>query len=153
MTLFRRRRSLDVCVCCGFILAASWLASAALRGNGQVAPRSDKASRTPAERKIDSQLLIEIARHEPRSSQNGAPLLKTGVQIDSKGRALVDVRAEVTPVLLRTVRSLGAVVVSTSSEYRSIVAWIPVLKIKQLAANPGVSAIVPAAQAINNNRP
>jgi hypothetical protein len=112
----------------------------------------NKASRTPAEQKIDSQLLIEIARREPRSSRKDAPLLKTGVQIDGKRRALVDVRAEVTPALLKAMRSLGAVVVSSSTEYRSVIAWMPLLKMKQLAASSGVQSIMPAAQATTNNQ-
>lgn len=153
MKLSQLRRPLAVCACCGFFLAGSSAASRTPGAAGQGSTPLDKASRTPAERKIDTQLLIEISRREPQSSRTNAPLPKTDVRIDAKGRAFVDVRADVTPALLRTMRSLGAAVVSTSNEYRSILAWMPLLKVKQLAGNDTVSAVMPAAQAINNRQP
>jgi hypothetical protein len=151
MKLSQFRRPLAVCVCCGCILAAPSVASPALRPVGQGSTPLNKASRTPAERKIDSQLLVEIDKRDPRSSQKNAPLLKTDVRIDGMRRALVDVRADVTPALLTAIRSLGAAIVSTSSEYRSIIAWVPLLKIKQLAGNPVVLSVMPAAKATDNH--
>jgi hypothetical protein len=149
MKAIRFRRPLAVCVCCG-ILAGLLVVSTARRAAGQAPLPLDKASRTPAEQKIDSQLLIEIVRRDPRSVRKNALLPKTAIRIDGKQRAYVDVRADVTPALLKTIRSLGSDVVSTSAEYRSILAWIPLLKMRQLAGDPLVQSIMPAAQAINN---
>lgn len=105
----------------------------------------DKSLRTPAESKISSQLLTEIRNHE-RPAKDRAPLQHTVVKVDADGRALVDVRAVVAAGLLKKMRSLRATIVSTSPEYRSIVAWMPLAKIKQLAADPTVVAIQPAPE-------
>ena len=58
----------------------------------------------------------------------------TGVELDQKGRALVDVRAEVTAALQKNVRKLGGTIESTSSKYRSIIAWVPLNELERLAA-------------------
>jgi hypothetical protein len=121
---------------------------------GGAAPRaasaqtpSEKNSRTPAQRKIDSTLLFEIYRKQGKAAEKHVPPGKTGVRIDSKSRALVDVRAEVTPALQKKVRELGGTIDSTSAEYRSIVAWVPLLKLEQLARDPAVISIIPKPEA------
>ena len=111
---------------------------------------SEKESRTPAQQKINSQLLYELYRLRGEAKQKNVPPDPTGVKLDPKGRALVDVRAEVTPALQKNVRTLGGTIESTSTEYRSIIAWVPLKKLEQLAADPAVHAIEPAAQASIN---
>jgi len=106
---------------------------------------SDKASRTPSDSKVSSQLLTEIRNHD-RSTASRAPLERTVVKVDARERALVDVRAVVAEGLQKKMRALGATIVSTSPEYRSIVAWLPLAKIRQLAADPEVIAIQPAPE-------
>jgi hypothetical protein len=114
--------------------------------------QSEKASRTPAQQKINSQLLYEIYRLRGEAERKGVPTGPTGVKIDTKQRALVDVRAEVTPALEKKIAALGASIVSTSREYRSIIGWIPLLKLEQLAADPAVRALEPAADATTRGR-
>ena len=97
---------------------------------------SEKESRTPAQRKINSQLLYELYRLRGEAKQKNVPPDPTGVKIDQKGRALVDVRAEVTPALQKNVRELGGTIESTSIEYRSIIAWVPLDRLERLAAIP-----------------
>lgn len=108
---------------------------------------SERESRTPAQQKIDSQLLYELYRLRGEAKQKQVPPDPTGVRIDGTGRALVDVRAEVTPALVKKITTLGATIRSTSSEYRSIIAWIPLEKLERLADDPAVRAIGPAAEA------
>ena len=108
---------------------------------------SEKESRTPAQKKIDSQLLYELYRVRGQAKQKNVPPDPTGVRIDPTGRALVDVRADVTPALEKKVRDLGGTIQSTSREYRSIIAWIPLTKLERLANDPAVRAIGPAAEA------
>ena len=109
---------------------------------------SEKASRTPAQRKIDSQLLYEIDRVRGPAAENTVPPRRTGVKLDGKKRALVDIRADATPGLQRKVASLKGTIVSISHEYRSIIAWIPLLKLEQLAEDRRVRAIGPQAEAV-----
>jgi hypothetical protein len=108
---------------------------------------NEKESRTPAQRKIASQVLDEIYRRQGKAAGKHIPG-KTIVKIDTRGRALIDVRAEVTPALLTQLASFESEIVSTSVEYHSIVAWVPLLKIETLAADSAVRAIAAAPQAI-----
>jgi hypothetical protein len=149
-------------------VSPAWLASrcalvplmlAAVLGithRGNAAPRafhaqrpspSEKESRTPAQRKINSQLLYELYRLRGEAKQKQVPTGPTGVKMDRLGRALVDVRAEVTPALQANVRALGGTIQSTSREYRSIIAWIPLRRLERLARDSAVRAIEPAAEA------
>jgi hypothetical protein len=131
------------------ILTAILPACAASRSTGdpqRVRP-SEKDSRTPAQRKINSQLLYELYRFRGQAREKQVPPEPTGVKIDPKHRALVDVRAEVTPALEKKVRGLGGTVESVSRQYRSIVAWIPLTALERLAADPAVRAIEPKAEA------
>jgi hypothetical protein len=113
---------------------------------------SEKESRTPAQQKINSQVLYEIYRRRGIADKKGVPAGPTGVRIDAKGRALVDVRAEVTPALEKKIISLGSDITATSKETRSIEAWIPLLKLEELAADPAVRAIEPKAEATIKKR-
>lgn len=116
----------------------------------QSPPVSEKDARTPAQRKINSQVLYEIYRRRGEAVRKGVPPGSTGVRIDTKGRALVDVRADVTPAIERAIRSAGGTVVSTSAAYHSVIAWVPLLKLESLAGNPAVRAIEPVAEAMTN---
>jgi hypothetical protein len=108
---------------------------------------SEKDARTPAQQKIDSRLLYEIYRVRGEAEARSVPPGPTGVRLDRRGRALVDIRADVTPALLALVRKTGATIVSTSARHRSIIARVPLLQLEPLADNPGVRAISPAAEA------
>jgi hypothetical protein len=138
-------------VVCVFVGASAVTTAAALTGSQTMPP--EKVSRTPAQRKIDSQLLNEIYRRRGQAGQKRVPPGETGVRVDARGRARVDLRAEVTPALLKKVQRLGGIIQSTSVEYRSILAWVPLLKLEQLAGDPAVSSIQPAAEAITNELP
>ena len=113
--------------------------------SGQRRPR--RSAVPAAQQKIDSQLLYEIYRAEGSDRQKNVPPGDTGVKIDSRGRALVDVRADVTPDLEKALVRSGATIVSTSREYHSIIAWIPLLKLEPLAKDRTVRSIAPAPEA------
>ena len=114
---------------------------------------SEKGSRTPAQQKINSQLLFEIYRLRGEAERKGVPPGPTGVKMDQRGRALVDVRAAVTPSLQRRIRQLGGLIVSSSALHQSVVARIPLLKLEALASDPMVRFIEPAAEPITNRPP
>ena len=69
------------------------------------------------------------------------------MKIDSRGRAFVDARADVTLDLQKALVPSGATIVSTSREYYSIIAWIPLLKLEPLAKDRTVRSIAPAPEA------
>ena len=106
----------------------------------------DKTRRTPAQQKIDSQLLFEIHRQSDVTSDEQVQPGRSGVRIDHRNRALIEVRADVTTALQARMRKLQGTVVSTAPEYRAIVAWMPLSTIEQLAADPRITAIRPLAE-------
>jgi hypothetical protein len=125
----------------------------AATATSQTTAPSEKASRTPAQQKIDSRLLDEIDRRQGKPTRNTLPPDQTLLKIDLDGRALVDIRAEVTPALRETLIALKGTIVTTSTEYRSIVAWLPLLKLEEVASDPAVHSIRPAPQAIHAEPP
>lgn len=108
---------------------------------------SEKDSRTPAQQKINSQVLYEIYRERGEAEAKHVPPGPTGVRIDGTKRALVDIRADVTPAMEEKVRSLGGTIESVSAQYRSIIAWVPLLRLEELARERAVHAIEPKAEA------
>jgi len=114
---------------------------------------SEKAARTPAQQKINSQLLYEIYRHRGEAPRRQTPQETTGVRIDARGRALVDIRAEPTAALQTHIARHGGVVLSTSARDRSILARVPLLKLESLASDPAVLFVEPAADATTNRPP
>jgi len=114
---------------------------------GAAAAQSEKQTRTAAQEKIDSRLLYEIYRKRGQAAEKNVPPDATRVDLDKNGRALVDIRAVVTPALLAKVKKTGAAIVSSSTQYHSIIARVPLLQLERLAGDPSVRAISPAADA------
>ncbi|MBY0279812.1 hypothetical protein K2Z84_31135 [Candidatus Binatia bacterium] len=100
-----------------------------------------------ATQKIDSQLLYALYARRGESAQRGTPT-ETTVEVDSGGRTLIDVRADVTPELEEQVRTLGGTVVSTSETHRTILARFPLDKLEELASLQDVRFVQPAAKAV-----
>jgi hypothetical protein len=133
-------------------LIVAALAAVALLGAAQTPSVGEKSGRTPAQQKINTQILFEIYRARGEAVQKGVPP-ETGIRVDARGRTVVDVRAPVTAALLNSIRRLGGVVVSSSSAHESILARIPLLKLETLAADPAVKFIEPAAEATTLGKP
>ena len=106
-----------------------------------------KDQRTAAQRKIDSRLLQAIDNERAGVKRKPADDSPLAVKFDKDHRALVDIRTEVTAAARNDVTRLGGAIVSTSAEHRSIVAWMPLLKLEELAAAATVLSIVTAPQA------
>ena len=111
------------------------------------AGRSEKESRTEAQKKINSQLLNELYRRRGEAEAKGVPPGATLVKIDKEGRAHIDIRCIVSDALLARVKALGGLVESSSAEHHSILARFPILKLEELAKRSDVRFIEPAAEA------
>ena len=98
-----------------------------------------KKRRTPAQRKVDSQLLEEWQKAQGRP---GADRMVT-----------VDLRAEVTPEVLERIRELGGRVLSSFERYRAIRAELPLSEVERLAAHEAVRSIRTADKAVTRKRP
>ena len=111
--------------------------------------QAEKSARTPAQQKINSNLLL--------SSQllRGAPLpaiLKTvGVsreaQPDAHGMVLVDIKADVSDALLSRIAAAGGVVTGAWPRFGAIRAALPLAKIEAVAGEAAVHSIRPAEKA------
>lgn len=108
----------------------------------------EKESRTPAQKKINSQLLYALK--QKRGITEGVPTERINIELDREGRALVDVTAQVTSDVLAQIRKLGGAVISDDARYHTIRARLALEKLEALAKRKDVSFIAPAAQAMNN---
>lgn len=109
--------------------------------------RSEKESRTEAQKKINSQLLYELYRRRGEAEARGVPPGATLVKIDKEGRAHIDIRCTVSDTLLDRVKALGGLIESSSVEHHTILARFPILKLEELAMRSDVRFIEPAAEA------
>src|SRR5262245_4102842 len=88
----------------GITLSGASILDARLASHtGQETATSEKDGRTPAQRKINSQLLYEIYRRRGEAERKGVPPGPTTVDIDARDRALIDVRAEVSAALQNSI--------------------------------------------------
>jgi hypothetical protein len=110
----------------------------------------EKRERTPAQQKIDTQLLYALYRERGEAETKGVPAGELRVKFDEKGRALITVRARVTKTLLARIEHLGGKIVSSSVRYNDIRTYLPLGKLEELAALKEVRAIMPAEEAVTN---
>ena len=109
-----------------------------------------KAARTPAQRKIGSDLLARAASAAAAPpADRPPPPVAAGAGAaagPSAPRVLVDIRADVTPALLARIRGLGGAVVSSVPRYRSVRARLPLAGLEPLAGRADVQWIRTADQ-------
>jgi hypothetical protein len=111
--------------------------------------QEEKATRTPAQKKLDSRLLY--ARKIGRVPLfNRVPHLRSTVEIGPDNTTVVDMKATVTPSLLGEIRGLGGTVVKAYEHYDAIRARMPLESLEPLAEHPDIRFIEPAAKAFLN---
>ena len=127
--------------------------------------QAEKAGRTPAQAKIDSNLLRAALRARAnRAAAVGAGTLSAATlsaatlnllatipvsdkaQPDANGRVSVDIKATVTDDLLARIAAAGGTVSGAWPAYDSVRASLPVLQLETVAASGDVRSIRPAAQ-------
>jgi hypothetical protein len=108
-----------------------------------LALQEEKSSRTPAQQKIDSNVLYTIRMLAGKPAAPGVPYLYTGVDLDANDNIVADVVANVTDSLLQRLTASGAQVLYVNRALRSIRASIPPEQIEGLAASPDVIFIWP----------
>jgi len=129
---------------------SDWALVETHQAHGRIQTLADeKASRTVAQKKIDSQLLYALK--QKRGETKGVPTGRIDLEFDKKGRALVDITANVTTELKSQIQKLGGAVVSDDARYHTIRAKLALEKLESLAKRHDVRFIAPAAQAMNNS--
>ena len=117
---------------------------------------SEKASRTPAQRKMSAHLVhaSKIIRGQPVHPDLPVPPgALAAVHMDARDNVEVDVRGEITPTLLEYVRILGGTLVNSFPEYHSLRARLPLLVVELLAARPEVIEVQPSESGHVHQRP
>lgn len=111
---------------------------------------AEKAARTPAQQKMDSQLvyLVKQSRHEVIAA--GVTNLQIGVQADTNGLVKVDITATVTPGLLDYIAANGGSVLNSQERFHAIRALVPVGQLEALAGRGDVKFVQPAVPALRN---
>jgi len=112
--------------------------------------QQEKISRTPAQQKIDSNVLYTMRMLAGQPAAPGVAYLYTGVDLDANNNIVVDMVANVTDALLSKLSAAGAQVLYSNLSLRSIRAIIPPNKIESIAASPDVIFISPKQGSLNN---
>ena len=108
----------------------------------------EKLSWTPAQRKIDSQIIFESKKQKKQPITDGVDTLETGIELDKQGRVLVDIKSSEARLVEPVLAKLGAEV--TNQFPNDIRASVPLSAIDELAAAPEVISIMPAAGYMTN---
>ena len=111
---------------------------------------AEKASRTPAQRKMDSQLVYaaKMARGEQIAS-NVATLRVNLADVNERG-VVLDVRADVSDGLLDQMRALGADVLDVSATYRNVRIRVGLGRIEAIAGLPDIAYVQPAQESVTS---
>jgi hypothetical protein len=112
----------------------------------------EKAARTPAERKVDSQLLYALRAAQGLPAANGVASLQTDVAPDASGRVTVDITAQITPALQADLAGRGANVLSAPAGTSSLRATITLDQVLAIAARPDVIWVQPRQRAFTMRR-
>ena len=108
---------------------------------------SAKVRRTPAQRKVSSQLLEARRKPRPKPTAAGIASLQVTDPEANEERVMVDIRVAVTPAVLTRIRELGGTVITSVPKYQAIRAQVPLRTVEMLAALDEIRTIRPAAEA------
>lgn len=101
----------------------------------------EKAGRTAAQQKMDSQLVHALKKNRGEAFAPGAPNVQVDVKIGTDGRVLVDMEANVTPELLALIEAGGGQVIASVPQFRSVRALVTLTQLETLAGSTNVNYI------------
>ena len=107
-----------------------------------------KKDLSPAERKLDSRLSVELRRRAGGKIRTAAPQLRTGVKVTAAETTEVDIRARVSKKLLGQLADAGAKVEYASRRVGSIRASVPMDALERIAGLAAVRRVDAAVGAI-----
>lgn len=110
----------------------------------------EKKSRTPGQRKIDTQLLYALKRQRGEAITNEVQTLEVDVKPDIDGKVLVDIRAEVSAEVISALEKARGEIVHRSERYKSIRVRLPLGSLEGLA---GMTEIKNIRSAFEAHRP
>jgi len=107
----------------------------------------EKQARSPAQAKIDSQLLL-MRDADGFSIRPVAVPLRNHLSADANGRVEVDITAQVDAGLLATIENMGGVIISSVPRFDAVRARFPLRVLEMLAEEDAVANIRPVDQYI-----
>ncbi|HEY8228573.1 MAG TPA: S8 family serine peptidase [Pyrinomonadaceae bacterium] len=110
----------------------------------------EKESRTPTERKMDSQLIYELKMDRGEAVANGVRTLETDLPVSDTGKTVVDISANVSDGLLLQLRENGADIISVVPERDSVRASVSLDDLESVAALADVKFIQPKQDAVTS---
>ncbi len=110
----------------------------------------EKESRTPEQKKIDSQLLYRLKQKRGERIAPGVERLGAGVKEAADGSVMLDIRAKVTPEVLEAIRKAGGEVISAHEQFDAIRAKLAMDTLEKLAGMDEIKFIRPADEAMTN---
>lgn len=109
--------------------------------------RAEKESRTPVQRKIDSQLIYAQKQSMNQPPAPGVGPLRLSVSPDRAGRVGIDLSGQITPALLEFITASGGAVLSSVPEFDAARILFPLASVEALAARAEVRFVQAAVQA------
>ena len=104
--------------------------------------------RTPAQQKLNSHLQDALRAPLQKPTVAGTSRLQATDPDTKNERVMVDIRADVTPTVLKRIRDLGGTVISSVPKYQAIRAQLPLRAVERLAALDAIRTIRPADEAV-----
>ena len=115
--------------------------------------QEEKASFSPAQQKMDSQLVFAAKRHRNEAIARGSvSKMRIGAKGDTNGMVKVDIQAEVTSGLLAQIRNHGGKIVNSFVQFHAIRALVPLSEVESIAALTEVRFVKPAVPFVLHNQ-
>jgi hypothetical protein len=113
---------------------------------------AEKESRTPAQQKIDSQLIYAAKMHRGESIAAGIQTLEVEVGADAAGMLTVDISASIDDQLLASLRRMGITYSNVFPQYHALRAVASLDQLEAIASLSQVRFIQPKQEARTNQR-
>ncbi|HSS20901.1 MAG TPA: Calx-beta domain-containing protein [Pyrinomonadaceae bacterium] len=113
----------------------------------------EKESRTPAQQKIDSQLLYAIKTHRGESISSRVQKLTVNVGVDEDGKVTADITAIIDDKLLTALREMKVEIVSSFPQYHALRVIASLDQLETIAAFPQVRFIQPRQEGLYSQAP
>ena len=112
----------------------------------------EKASFTPTEQKMDSQLIFAYKKSQNIPIAGGAvPQMRIGAQADTNGMIQVDITGTVTQNFLKQIMLAGGTIINSFPQYNAVRASVPLAQVENIAALPALRFIRSATKMVLNN--
>ena len=110
----------------------------------------DKLSRSPAHRKVDSQIVqsLKMRRGEPLAA--GVLRLRANLPDTNAQGTVLDLRADVSTALLAQLRALGGEILDVSAVYGNVRIRVDLRQVEAIASLPDVAFVMPKQEFITS---